>query len=112
MITNELKEWITAQSARLNRLFPSETKREEILARMTKLTEESGELADEVLAHSGHQRKEKLEEKETDALEKEFADVFITTLLLAEEMGIDVSAALRLKIEKINARFEKLEAGE
>jgi NTP pyrophosphatase (non-canonical NTP hydrolase) len=112
MITDELKNWISAQDGRLNQFYPSATEREEILARMTKLTEEVGELADEVLASSGYQRQEKLDAKESDALAKEFADVIITTLLLAKTMKVDVPAALRMKIEKIDARFEKLQANE
>ncbi len=109
MLTKDFRDWLTVQSARLNRVFPSATPREEILARLAKLTEEVGELADEVLANSGNQRKEKLALKESHALSSEFADVVITSCLLAEQMGVDVADALTHKIVKINERFEKME---
>ena len=110
MITIEFKEWITMQYKLLLRHFPSDTPREEILIRLAKLTEEVGELADEVLSSLKHQRKEKLEQKTDDALASEFADVFITTSLLAEAMGVDISQALHNRLPKINERFEKIEA--
>lgn len=109
MISPELHEWIRMQSERLERHFPSATQREEILARLAKLTEECGELADEVLAFDGHQRKEKLANKEVDTLGKEFADVIITALLLAEKMGVDVAASLQKKVTLINERFDRME---
>ncbi len=85
--------------------YPDEEKR--ILARTVKLTEELGELCDEVLSYNSMQRAEKLEEADAENLPDEFADVIITTLLLAEAMGVDIEQALESKIEKINKRYEK-----
>lgn len=109
MISDSFLTWIALQSAKLDRHFGSATKREEVLARLAKLTEECGELADEVLASDGHQRKEKLADKQNDSLGHELADVLITTLLLAEKMRIDVNVALKKKVGKIDRRYEKIE---
>ena len=79
-----------------------------ILARTVKLTEELGELCEEVLLHNSFQRKEKLDLHKKENLPEEFADVIITTLLLAKAMEVDIEKALEKKIEKINKRYEKL----
>lgn len=85
--------------------YPDQEKR--ILARTVKLTEELGELCEEVLAHNSLQRKQKLENHNKENLPEEFADVIITTLLLAKAMNIDIEQAIEKKIEKINKRYEK-----
>jgi NTP pyrophosphatase (non-canonical NTP hydrolase) len=71
------------------------------------LAEEAGELCEEVLAHNSLQRKDKLDRHNEDNLQGEFADVLITTLLLAKTMKINVDKALKGKIEKINERYRK-----
>ena len=43
-------------------------------------------------------------------LPDEFADVLITTLLLAQEMNVDIEKALEDKIKKIDKRYEKSNA--
>lgn len=78
--------------------------REHRFARMVKLSEEVGELASEVLAAEGDQRKEKLVDKTREDLEAEFGDVFITLFLLAKAYDIDVFAAANTKMEKIRER--------
>lgn len=78
-----------------------------ILARTVKLTEELGELCDEVLSFNSLQRKDKLEKHSVDSLSDEFADVIITTLLLAEAMEVDVEKAIKIKIEKLHERHNK-----
>ena len=40
-------------------------------------------------------------------LSHEFADVAITTLLLAKSMDVDIEKALEQKMERINQRYEK-----
>ena len=108
MTFEELLNWIAVEDKRLREKFgnyPDEEKR--ILARTVKLSEELGELCDEVLSFNSMQRQEKLEERKTDDLESEFADVLITTLLLARVMGVDVPKALANKMEKINKRYEQ-----
>jgi NTP pyrophosphatase (non-canonical NTP hydrolase) len=66
-----------------------------------------GELCDEVLSFNSLQRKDKLEKHDASNLPGEFADVVITTLLLAEVMKVDIEKALKVKIKKINARYNR-----
>jgi len=108
MELKELLEFIDLENQRLIERFGknSSTQQERILARTVKLTEELGELCNEVLAFNGDQRKEKLDNHDKNDLPNEFADVIITTLLLAKSMNVDVKQALINKIEKINKRYE------
>ncbi len=108
MELKELLEFIDLENKRLIERFGknSSTQQERILARTVKLTEELGELCNEVLAFNGDQRQEKLDRHGKNNLPNEFADVIITTLLLAKSMNVDVKEALINKIEKINKRYE------
>ena len=74
------------------------------LAQMVKLTEEVGEVANEVLASQGTQRPEKLAKHSADNLPEELADVLIVTLLLADLYGLDVPRLLEEKMAKIKKR--------
>jgi len=47
-----------------------------------------------------------LDDRDKESLSEEFADVVITTLLLAKAMNVDVEKALEKKAEKINERYE------
>lgn len=80
------------------------TDRERVLARMAKLTEEVGELSDEVLGSLGYQRQEKLDARKPGGLEDEFADVIVTVMLLAKSMGVDIGMALEKNMQKIRTR--------
>lgn len=107
MTFEKLLNWVAVEDKRLREKFgnyPDEEKR--ILARTVKLTEEMGELCDEVLSFNSMQRQEKLDGVGSDDLANEFADVLITTLLLARVMGVDVPTALAKKIAKIDKRYE------
>jgi NTP pyrophosphatase (non-canonical NTP hydrolase) len=75
-----------------------------ILGRMTKLAEETGELASAVLASLGHQRSVKLRRFLDHHLAEEVADVIITVMVLADTLGVDVREALRKKMTKIKQR--------
>jgi NTP pyrophosphatase (non-canonical NTP hydrolase) len=75
-----------------------------ILARTVKLGEEFGELCEEVLAHNSKQRKQKLDNHYKQNLPEEFADVIITTLLLAKTMDVDIEKALEEKMQKLDCR--------
>lgn len=75
-----------------------------ILAASVKLSEELGELSQEILGSLSLLRKEKLEKHNQETLENEFADVLITTLILAKSMNIDIKKALENKIDKISER--------
>lgn len=108
MELNQLKEFVKIEDQRLNDRYKGlEDEGKRVLARTVKLTEELGELCEEVLSHSSLQRKEKLDAHDKDNLPGEFADVILTTMLLAESMKVDIEKALEMKIEKINKRYEK-----
>ena len=76
------------------------------LLRSMKLTEEVGELNEQILGHYGYGRKEKIDKCDTTNLEHEIADVIICTCILAESLGVDVQKALKNKIKKIKARID------
>ena len=103
-----LLKFIAVEDKRLKKAYgnyPDNEKR--ILARTVKLTEELGELCDEVLSFNSMQRKDKLAKNDDENLPEEFADVLITTLLLAKSMDVDIEKALKKKIDKINKRYKK-----
>ncbi|PIO04297.1 hypothetical protein COT48_01135, partial [Candidatus Woesearchaeota archaeon CG08_land_8_20_14_0_20_47_9] len=87
---------IHAESERLAKHYPCDSMDRETFARAVKLGEEVGELFSEILKHSALQRKEKMQgyDKDKESLAEEFADVIITSLLLAERMNIDIESAL------------------
>jgi NTP pyrophosphatase (non-canonical NTP hydrolase) len=108
MQIEDFKKFIKKEDKRLRKHFDVHIKDEEkcILARTVKLTEELGELCDEVLSYSSMQRKDKLDKHSRDDLLDEFADVVITTFLLAEIMKVDIGKALEKKIIKIDERYK------
>ena len=55
----------------------------------------------------GDQRKEKLDAHDGQSLRDEFADVIITTFLLAKSMRVDVMGALDHKVKKIREKHNK-----
>ena len=107
MKLKELLKFIEIENERLKKYYGGYSDQEKrILARTVKLTEELGELCDEILAHNSMQRKQKLDNYNKDNLPEEFADIIITTLLLAKAMNVDIEKALKRKIEKVNKRYE------
>ncbi|MGB2762437.1 MAG: MazG nucleotide pyrophosphohydrolase domain-containing protein [Minisyncoccales bacterium] len=103
-----LLKFIEDEDKRLIKYYGGYSDKEKrILARTVKLTEELGELCDEVLSYNSLQRQDKLNNREEENLSKEFADVVITTFLLAKAMDIDIEKALGEKIEEIKKRYEK-----
>jgi len=108
MQLKELKKFIKKEDSRLKKHYGNyQDNDKRILARTVKLTEELGELCDEVLKSNSMQRKDKLDKYNENDLIDEFADVIITTLLLAEVMKVDIEKALKQKIKKINKRYKK-----
>ncbi|MFH1325548.1 MAG: MazG nucleotide pyrophosphohydrolase domain-containing protein [archaeon] len=104
----ELKKFVEMENKRLREKYGNygdEEKR--ILARAVKLSEEIGELCSEILSMNSFQRKEKLDLHNKESLSNEFADVIITTLLLAKSTDVDIEKSLENKIEKINQRYKK-----
>ena len=107
MDLQQLLSFIALEDRRLKSRFESyPDNQRRILARMVKLSEEVGELADAVLGYNDMQRQDKLDQKKTDDVSQELADVIITTLLLAHSLNVDISEALTQKMEKINTRYE------
>ena len=107
MELKDILKFIEIEDERLKKYYGGYTDQEKrILTRTVKLTEELGELCNEVLVHSSLQRKQKLDNHDKENLPEEFADVIITALLLAKAMDVDIEKALEKKIEKINKRYE------
>ena len=107
MTFEEFQKFIDVQDAFFRSLGKSASERERVLARTVKLSEEMGELSDEVLGCLGLQRKSKLEGKDLNSVADEIADVVIVAFLLAKSMDIDVSAALERKIKKIQEKHNQ-----
>jgi NTP pyrophosphatase (non-canonical NTP hydrolase) len=100
----EFLNYIDLENQRLQQRYPQLDKEKARLARMVKLSEEMGEMADHILALSGLQRKDKMENFSRKALAGEFADLIITTFLLAKSADVDVVKALDEKIAELNLR--------
>jgi len=79
------------------------TKREEILARGVKLSEETGEVCDAILGFLDDQRKDKQVEKHSD-IGQELSDVIIVCAMIAKTAKIDINKALISKMKKIKER--------
>ena len=75
------------------------------LSGAVKLSEEMGELCNEILSFNNLNRKEKVKNFNKQNLADEFADVLITTLVLAHAMDVDIEKALKNKIEVAIKRF-------
>lgn len=105
MELGNLLRFIETEDEKLKKRYSRYINEEEaILARTVKLGEEFGELCEEVLAYNLLQRKQKLDNCDKENLPEEFADVIITTLLLAKTMNVDVEKALEEKMQKLNHR--------
>jgi len=108
MQLKDLIKFIKKEDKRLREYYGNYKDEEKrILARTVKLSEELGELCDEVLSFNVMQRQDKLAKHDANNLSEEFADVIITTLLLAEVMNVDIEKALKHKMQKINKRYKK-----
>lgn len=107
MTFRELQKFIKIEDERIRKYFDGlEDAEKRTLARTVKLTEEVGELAAEVLAHHNWQRQEKMNKHSHEDLNHEFADVIITTFLLADVMEVNLEKAIRDKIKKIEKRYK------
>lgn len=97
----------------LNALWPIESEAERVFARTLKLTEEMGELSNEILTKMGLQRQAKVDAFKEHHLEDELADVLGSVLLLALELDIDIKAIMQKKIAFTIERLQQeLETGE
>lgn len=88
--------------------FESFTKKEKnILLKTVKLSEEVGELSNDILATLSLQRKSKLEAFDKNNLFEEFADVILSTASLANTLGVDLNRAVKAKLEKLLTVYTK-----
>lgn len=105
ILSQKLKDWVKDQEARIWQGHKKERgEAVHLLAYTTKLSEEVGELSEQVLARFGYQRKSKQLAQGDDELADECADVLIVTLFLAQAAGIDIETALKRKMEKLEVR--------
>ncbi len=104
--SKKLQEEIKIINERIAQQHPQHSTETKRLLQFAKLTEEVGELSNEILASVGYQRKEKLKNHSKQTLESEFADVFITSLLLAQTCEIDINKALEEKFKKLDNRWK------
>lgn len=77
----------------------------ELLYRHLKLTEEVGELSNDIMSYLWHQRKDKLDEFELNNLGHEVVDVILAALLVGRMTWVDLEQAFDYKINKVKARF-------
>jgi len=98
----KLKEFAKSEIKRL-REKANCTDKEFILINAIKLSEETGEVSNEILKHFKNARKEKLDRDLK--LGDELADVMIVTAGLAELMGVDLNASLERKIKYIKEKY-------
>jgi NTP pyrophosphatase (non-canonical NTP hydrolase) len=104
MDLRELQKFAAEENARLTKQYGLEDERVRLLAGIAKITEETGELAQEVLMHLKLQRSEKLAKREKENLEKEIADVILTVATLAAKLDIDLDKTLTRRIPTLKAR--------
>jgi NTP pyrophosphatase (non-canonical NTP hydrolase) len=75
-----------------------------VLARLAKLMEESGELADAILHYYGQQRQGKATKAQDSSIAEELADVYIVLTVIAKHFDLDVLKLLEAKDRKMTAR--------
>jgi NTP pyrophosphatase (non-canonical NTP hydrolase) len=100
----ELIGFIENEDKRLKERYGNLKDDTRTLARTVKLSEEFGELCNDVLAHYAYQRTSKLENHDREKIREEFADIIFTTFLIAKSMGIDIVKGIESKMEKIKKR--------
>ena len=97
-INRSLSEWGKKS------FYRDQDRTKRIFSQALKITEEVGELSSEILWTLWFVRQEKLYKYTQESLMDEFADVVLSTIRLAKFMDIDISLALKNKIEKIKSR--------
>lgn len=90
----------------INTKWPLKTSEQRLFARIMKLVEELGELADEILTSMNLQRESKIAKFSQQNVEDELADVLASVILLADELNIDLEEAMKRKLELTRERFE------
>ncbi|OGK52462.1 hypothetical protein A2970_00095 [Candidatus Roizmanbacteria bacterium RIFCSPLOWO2_01_FULL_44_13] len=104
----ELQKLLQSKELDLRIPFESMTKKEkDILAKTVKLSEEVGELSNDILSVLSLQRKSKLLKFDKKNLYEEFADIIISTIILANATRVDISRAVKDKMKKITSLYIK-----
>lgn len=106
MNTKDLSDFIDLHHEWLRKHYDCPDKQKEILARTVKLSEEVGELCEQILSFNSLQLKRKLDNFKKENLDDEFADVIVTTLLLAKSADVDIRKAVENKIAKTDISKE------
>ena len=99
---NDFAQW----ESKRKETFLKKTNEEMIFADFMKLSEEIGEFANEIQKKLKMQKKEKMDSEENinKNLADEFADVILTTSIIAKRLGIDIETAIERKIDIVRAR--------
>ncbi len=74
------------------------TKKELIFAHSLKISEELGELNEQLLGKFHHQRKDKSDRISDEKLGLELADIVLSTAMLADELDLDLEELLAKKM--------------
>lgn len=98
----DIQNLLKSNEMKLRIPFNSLTKKEkDILARTVKLSEEVGELSNDILSILSLQRESKLLKFNKKNLYEEFADVILSTIILANSLKVDISRATKDKMKKV-----------
>lgn len=81
----------------------------EILYRHLKLSEEFGELSNDIMSYLWKQRQDKLDSFDPKNLWYEVVDVVIAALIVGKMFDIDIEKALEDKMKKIEQRCNNFE---
>ena len=101
---HELLKFVEEEDLRLIDYYGSGLdKKTRTLARTVKLSEEVGELSNEILTFLSIQRQDKLSDNKSK-LAKEMADVMLVVMLIAKSCNVDIEKALEDKISEIKKR--------
>ena len=81
--------------------------RERAFAQWLKISEEVGELNEQILWKFGWQRTTKKDKISDEKLENEIADVILATIRLWRLLGLDIEKVLNKKMKILENRFNK-----
>ncbi len=109
MDLKQIQNFIENDYLNWNTYFKNQDKKTEAFAIMLKISEESGELAREVLRAFGYANQKRLDKP--SKLDSELADVLINTIFLAKCLNIDVPLALEQKMEHIKEEIRLRDNG-
>lgn len=104
MELKEINQFIETEIKRLEKYYEGKEENELTMAMGFKVIEEIGELFHEFLSHKGYQKKDKLNNLDKKEIQKEFADVIITILIMAKRFDVNIEEAIKIKIEDIKNR--------